>query len=828
MTAFPFSAHLRLEASRAAWERIWLIAGTFLICLALLAFELSTVRTINYAIGPSFIYVAIAIAMLGMTAAGSLLSMFDLSALRIERGRALVGACLAIAGLLVASQFLVAAEKAELNRVIAEAGRAGGLGQILPVLLLNGTGAALKVGLFLCLPYFLFGALLSYLFATARSDEHGGLYAADLIGAAVGCAGAIVAMETTGYAFSVTAPAVVAALAAAAFAAPRNRAYALVALAAAALLCVLPLSRAYEEAIEPPADPHYLVRDYDYRNDVAETWRRWNSYTRVGAIERRDRDPAYTILSLANGDGMAWLWPYDPSRGMRPTHSPAVPAMLRGPAKDTLVLFAGAGADMMTLKANGFERIVGVELNRTILDAAEELRSYRIADFLADPNVVLEIDEGRGFLERDRSTYDVILMSWSGATAAYYMGALGGTTQYLFTYEGLSAILDHLKPDGHAVVLQVNKVRTLAALRRYMEARQIGRPDRAAIVLFKEGAFRAWDGNWDDNPLLFKPSGWSGDEVARVVGNARLQGFEVAYAPGMAVHPDYSVYQRILTASDLESELAALRSEHRMRFDIVTDDRPFYLDNFSIGRYLGADFWFGLQRGTLSASDIYHLFRIVVVVLIGVVALVLAVGPLLIFKRLSSRARGATYLTYFLCLGAGFMFLEIAIMQKSGLVFGNPGLTIALVLGGIILFTGIGSLVSNWCFRHGLTFRAAAAFIVAYIAALVFALDPILHAMIAWPLAGKIAGLCLVIAPGALFMGQLFPQGLALARDEDATLVPWAWAVNGAMSAFIAGLAPLIAQALGFQSLLLAAGLLYGLVILLPVAAGAKLNLARA
>jgi hypothetical protein len=175
------------------------------------------------------------------------------------------------------------------------------------------------------------------------------------------------------------------------------------------------------------------------------------------------------------------------------------------------------------------------------------------------------------------------------------------------------------------------------------------------------------------------------------------------------------------------------------------------------------------------------------------------------------------------------MFLEIGIMQKGSLLFGNPGLTIALVLGGIIFFAGLGSLISNWTFQRGLTFRMTAVLVVAYIAVLVLMLDSMMHAIIAWPTLAKAFMLGLVIAPGAVLMGHLFPQGLALARREDATLVPWAWAVNGAMSAFVAGLAPLVAQAVGFQVLLIIAGVLYATVIPLPMAVAAeRLGLARA
>ena len=77
--------------------------GTFLICCALLAFEVSSVRTINFAVGPSYIFVAIALAMLGLTAAGSIMSRFDLSKVKFDTGVVLGVLCLCIAALIIGS-----------------------------------------------------------------------------------------------------------------------------------------------------------------------------------------------------------------------------------------------------------------------------------------------------------------------------------------------------------------------------------------------------------------------------------------------------------------------------------------------------------------------------------------------------------------------------------------------------------------------------------------------------------------------------------------------------------------------------------------------------
>ena len=377
--------------------RLGLFSGTFLIAFTLLSFEVSTVRTITFTLGPSFVYFAIALAMLGLSAAGSLLSVIDLEPLRRRREQLLFWTCLAIALLLLATHLLAASEKADHNAAVEAAGRIGGVTAIAKELVTLGLSEALTIGAVLSLPYFLFGALLAFLFATTGQDIYGRLYAADLIGAAIGSIAAIVAMETTGYAASVTAPSVVAALAGTAYVARHSRRLALFGLASALVLAVLPAIDKYAEAIEPPADRHYLARDYHYERELREVWRGWNSYSRVGAIDYLDdRHYRYDQMSLNNGDGIATLYTYDPDDGVAERHLAAVPALLLDPPRDALVFLAGAGADLLSLHENApdYTRAIGVELNSMLVEGALDMPRYRLRELLAHDNVTLEIAEG--------------------------------------------------------------------------------------------------------------------------------------------------------------------------------------------------------------------------------------------------------------------------------------------------------------------------------------------------------------------------------------------------------------------------------------------------
>ena len=800
--------------------RAGLFGGTFLIALALLSFEVSTVRTINFAVGPSFIYFAIALAMLGLSAAGSLLSVVDLEPLRQRRERVLFWTCLAIALLLLATHLLAASEKADHNAAVEAAGRIGGIAEIARELVMLGLLDALTIGAVLSLPYFLFGALLAFLFATTGQDIYGRLYAADLIGAAVGCIAAIVAMETTGYAASVTAPSIVAALAGSAYVASRDRRLAMLGLASAAVLALLPAFDRYAEAIEPPADRHYLARDYDYERDLREIWRGWNSYSRVGVIDYLDdRRYRYDQMSLNNGDGIATLYTYDPDDDVAERHPAAVPALLLDPPRDALVFLAGAGADLLSFHENApdYTRVTGVELNGMLVEGALDLPRYRLRELLAHDNVTLEIAEGRTFLERDARRYDVILFSWSGVTAAYYAGALAGTTQFLFTDESLFTALDRLKPGGYLVILQVNKVNVVAMLRRYMAARGLADPAGAAVVLFRpDDPENGWDRTWDDNPMLIKPDGWTAEEIARLRDNGLAAGLHVAYAPGLTSHANYTVYERLLRAADIETELEALRAETGLRFGEVTDDRPYYLDLFMTEHYWSGAFWSRLQSGDIRRHEAAQLARLFFVVAVSIAAAVLILGPLAFRRGPRAGANRGSHLGFFFCLGGGFMILEVVLMQKGSLMFGNPGLTIAVVLAAIVLFTGLGSLISDRTFARGLSFRLVAAGIIAYGLTLYLGLDPLLHALLGWSMAAKALALMMIIAPGALLMGHLFPQGLAAARRDDPALVPWAWGINGATGTVAAGLTPLLAQAWGFDALILIGTAIYAAILLLP------------
>jgi len=169
-------------------------------------------------------------------------------------------------------------------------------------------------------------------------------------------------------------------------------------------------------------------------------------------------------------------------------------------------------------------------------------------------------------------------------------------------------------------------------------------------------------------------------------------------------------------------------------------------------------------------------------------------------------------LVYFLAIGFGFMFIEIAFIQKFVLFLSHPLYAVAVVLFAFLLFAGIGSRVSTRLQNHKLQHPlAAVALAIGLSAALCLSLLPWLfqHAM-GLPDATRILISAALIAPLALFMGMPFPLGLARVEATDPRLIPWAWGINGCASVTAAVLATLLAIHVGFTAVVVAALVLYG------------------
>ena len=144
------------------------------------------------------------------------------------------------------------------------------------------------------------------------------------------------------------------------------------------------------------------------------------------------------------------------------------------------------------------------------------------------------------------------------------------------------------------------------------------------------------------------------------------------------------------------------------------------------------------------------------------VLLVPAIAP----RRIRERAVGVLRpIIYFPALGLGFLFIEIYLIGQASLWLHDRTSGFALVLTGMLVFSGLGSLLADRLYRTPRRATAVATLIVViWIAAALAFLRPLMLETLSLPWAARAALVLAVAAPVSLALGLMFPLGLGTER----------------------------------------------------------------
>ena len=245
-----------------------------------------------------------------------------------------------------------------------------------------------------------------------------------------------------------------------------------------------------------------------------------------------------------------------------------------------------------------------------------------------------------------------------------------------------------------------------------------------------------------------------------------------------------------------------------------TQDRPFFHEIIRLARIPQA-----LKRiELLPRQEIGYLVNVAVLAQAAAFALLVFLLPLLRRHGMGdiSRAEVLGGFGYFLCLGLGFLFVEIVLIERFTFFLNDPTLAFALVLSAMLIASGLGSAFSSRFVprpRAGIRLACGLAATLAAFSGLL--LPRLLDLALAWPDPAKLALAVAVAAPLGFFMGMPFPLGLSTYRGAQCAFIPWAWSVNGALSVVATPLANILAVSYGYSWVFLASLALYALAALL-------------
>jgi spermidine synthase len=453
------------------------------------------------------------------------------------------------------------------------------------------------------------------------------------------------------------------------------------------------------------------------------------------------------------------------------------------------IIGAGGGNDLWAAQINNASYIKGIELNQPIIDIHYELLPQFTRALLEDERIEFVCAEGRNALMREEETYDIIQMSgidtWTSLTSGAYVLA----ENYLYTREAIETMYGRLAPDG---ILQITRfaadmeaLRLISNVSAAFDAMGVGNFDKSVMCL-----------RTSDNlvSLLMKKGEYTASESIKMADFTRTAGIEMVYSPG---RQSTNLWSRFIRNED---KTEFIRNFPR---DIspTTDNQPYFFNFTKWSNPFKAKEYVQEPTHVSQGNPFFILGQLAVSILVALAFILL---PLVLFRRKEiERPFLKRFLVYFSGLGIGFIAIEISLMQKLTLFLGHPLYSITVTLFAVLVFTGLGSLVSGrWFHSPGRRAWFVPISLAILIALIILFSHHIVAGFVGLSLPWRIAISVGILAPIALVLGIPFAYGIRLVNRFNPTIVPWAWAVNGFCTVIGSLLAVIVSMNLGFNTIL--------------------------
>jgi SAM-dependent methyltransferase len=559
----------------------------------------------------------------------------------------------------------------------------------------------------------------------------------------------------------------------------------------------------------------------------------YEEFRNNGLIKASQWDPVFRVdvgeSPLARGDLFLLFHDGLPGSGMRrfPSHafdhldnsSRRLPfEVLSKPSPRVLIVGSAGGHEVVAALHFGAVHVTAVELNSATLGMLNQRFGDVTGHLDKDPRVKFVNGDARWFLEQTKDKYDLIWMVAPDSYAAMNASTSGAfvlAESYLYTVEMIEQIFRRLSPGG-ILCAQFGEVdyerkpnrtlRFLATARQFYFYEKIPDIDERTLVATSEGF-----APYLESTILISRSAFTPEQIGKFVFHTERRAplGVVRYFPHGPLE-EVPVTQMIATPQDM---IAEWLREQSYQIGPVFDDSPFFW------HFTG--FWDSVGGTSASPGKPVDyedgVGERVILVLFGV-AIVLGASCLFLpFAGIRETWKAIPHKTnvavYFGALGIGFMFVEVPLIQRLTLLLGYPTRSLSVTLFGLLLSTGLGSLLSTRYRRAPLRSLGVLIATLFVLLALWHLISPrAVQAALGLPLPVRIAVALLLIAPIGLCLGGFLPLGLAVAAGASPhprPFIAWAWAVNAFASVVGSILAAIVAMAAGFKFLLVAAPVIY-------------------
>jgi len=545
------------------------------------------------------------------------------------------------------------------------------------------------------------------------------------------------------------------------------------------------------------------------------------------------------------------------------------PYLLKKDPKTFVVQFGGGISTAVALKS-GSSEVTVAEGNPALLSAFREDKFLRdfTGDVLNNPKVNVIDYDGRLYVAHTKNRYDVIDLSLADSAGLSSPGGFSIVEKYSYSREAMSAYMRALTPGGVLSVTLWNKEEPpKSVLKLYATMAAAARDVDGGKDIAQK--FYVVSSYLSTATVLYKRDGFTPKEIEELNAHTKAMSFDEIYYPGFKV--DTSGLKQILQdyrdqfffAGQAHDPTAPAETEPNDKpppgattegapgaaeakvdgpppapvvpatvlgrlawhylinggwqqvadeyvFDtrILTNHQPYFaayikvpdLLKFTDRLELVQDEWgYLLLWATLGIATVFALTLVLFPVVFG-------------WRTIFSRYPGkAGTMLYFLCLGLGYIIVEVGMISHFILALSNATVSASVLITGMLVFSGMGSFFSERYLDRARSFMPKVFLaIFAILATYAFTIDYALDWIGTLPYALRIV-LCLAIVfPPAFLMGFPMPTAMTLlGRLGKDHMFLWAWGINGCFSVIGAALVPIVATSFGLPAVVLVGAFAY-------------------
>ena len=519
-----------------------------------------------------------------------------------------------------------------------------------------------------------------------------------------------------------------------------------------------------------------------------------------------DGDTFSAIDRISSPESLDYLY-YQPQS--------AVYSLYKGP--DVFIIGLGGGIAVERAYINNSRSITVTEDNPHI----PNLLQNRFADynngFFNKNNITVIKSNGRDFINRTDSRWDIIDISVTDSMVSSIGGIYSTETNYTLTVEAFLGYLRHLNTNGSVSVTVglKNPPRNLLKLvnlaKQALIKQGLDPVERITVIR-----------GWSTGTMILKKRPFTHNETDKIKAFSDRMFFDMVYYPG--INPREANRYNVVEGAIYYKSVSGILNDDRYVKDYVfnlghpTDNRPYFSYFLKIAKLPFHLKEMGHKLILVIEGGYIILFSTFVTAV--VYSFILIVIPLF-FAGNKIKPKKTKVLIYFGLLGISFMLIEIVLITKVSKYLANPLYSSSVIITSLLIFSGTGSYVSDILAkkRKRITPKNAAYFSILFIAGytliILFFYDRFYDSLANTPLFLKLAVSILLILPLGLCMGIPFPSGIAELKKTPDHSIPWAWSINGYFSVIASTGAVLISTNVGLvlTGVIAAAGYLCALLV---------------